>query len=133
MSVDNRSTILQCSNVTNKTEIFDGFCLTYDNGTEHIGACPYNTNSRLSQLMDVPSDVSKLDEEMCGPLKRTGLLCSNCQPGLGPAVFSYYKECKECMPQPLGWLLFFVRLTIPLTLNCVIVIVFRINFASPAE
>ena len=125
------NTILQCSNVTNKTEIFDGFCLTYDNGTEHIGACPYNTNSRLSQLMDIPSDVSKLDEEMCGPLNRTGLLCSNCQPGLGPAVFSYYKECKECMPQPLGWLLFFVRLTVPLTLICVIVIVFQINFASP--
>ena len=81
--------------------------------------------------MDVPSDVSKFDEEMCGPLNRTGLLYSHCQPGLGPAVFSYYKECKKCMPQPLGWLLFFVRLTIPLTLICVIVIVFRINFASP--
>ncbi len=125
------NTILQCSNVTNKTEILEGFCLTYNNDTEHFGACPYNTNSRLSQLMDVPSDVSKLDEEMCGPLNRTGLLCSHCQPGLGPAVFSYYKECKECMPQPLGWLLFFVRLTVPLTLICVIVIVFQINIASP--
>ncbi len=48
-----------------------------------------------------------------------------------PYVFSYYKECKECMPQPLGWLLFFVRLTVPLTLICVIVIVFRVNFAYP--
>ena len=121
-------TILQCSNVT---KIVDGFCLTYNNDTEHFGACPYNTKSRLSKFMDVPSDVSKLDEEMCGPLNRTGLLCSHCQPGLGPAVFSYYKECKECMPQPLGWLLFFVRLTVPLTLICVIVIVFRVNFASP--
>ena len=125
------NTILQCSNVTNKIKILDGFCLTYNNDTEHFGACPYNTKSQLSKFMDVPSDVSKLDEEMCGPLNRTGLLCSRCQPGLGPAVFSYYKECKECMPQPLGWLLFFVRLTVPLTLICVIVIVFRINFASP--
>ncbi len=125
------NTILQCSNAENKTEITDGFCLTYNNGTEHFGACPYNTKSRLYKLNDVPSDVSKLDEEMCGPLNRTGLLCSHCQPGLGPAVFSYYKECKECMPQPLGWLLFFVRLTVPLTLVCVVVIVFRINIASP--
>ncbi len=108
------NTILQCSNAENKTEIIDGFCLTYNNGTEHFGACPYNTRSQLYKLNDVPSDVSKLDEEMCGPLNRTGLLCSHCQPGLGPAVFSYYKECKECMPQPLGWLLFFVRLTVPL-------------------
>ncbi|XP_064392508.1 uncharacterized protein LOC135340108 [Halichondria panicea] len=125
------NTILQCSNVTKKIEILDGFCITYNNDTEHFGPCPYNTKSRLSKFMDVPSDVSKLDEEMCGPLNRTGLLCSHCQPGLGPTVFSYYKQCKECMPQPLGWLLFFVRLTVPLTLICVIVIVFRINFASP--
>ena len=123
--------VLQCSNVTNKTTIADGFCLTYNNDTEHFGACPYNTKSRLSRSIDLPSDVSKLDEEMCSPLNRTGLLCSHCQPGLGPAVFSYYKECKEGMPQPLGWLLFFVRLTVPLTLICVIVIVFRINFAYP--
>ena len=123
--------VLQCSKAENKTEILDGFCLTYNNDTEHFGPCPYNTKSRLSNFNNVPSDVSKLDEEMCGPLNRTGLLCSRCQPGLGPAVFSYYKECKECMPQPLGWLLFFVRLTVPLTLVCVIVIVFRINISSP--
>ena len=123
--------VLQCSNVTNKITIIDGFCLTYNNDTEHFGACPYNTKSHIPRFIDLPSDVSKLDEEMCGPLNRTGLLCSRCQPGLGPAVFSYYKECKECMPQPLGWLLFFVRLTVPLTLICVIVIVFRINFAFP--
>ena len=62
------NTILQCSNVTNKIKILDGFCLTYNNDTEHFGACPYNTKSQLSKFMDVPSDVSKLDEEMCGPL-----------------------------------------------------------------
>ncbi len=92
---------------------------------------PIQHKSRLTKSIDVSSDVSKLDEEMCGPLNRTGLLCSHCQPGLGPAVFSYYKECKECTSQPLGWLLFFVRLTVPLTLVCVVVIVFRINIASP--
>ena len=127
------NTILQCSNVTKKIKIMEGFCLTHNNGTEHLGRCPYNTKGLLYDLNDVtvPSDVSKLNEEMCGPLNRTGLLCSDCQPGLGPAVFSYYKECKECMPQPLGWLLFFVRLTVSLTLICVIVIVFRINIAFP--
>ncbi len=123
--------VLQRLNAKNRIEIVDGFCLTYNNDTEHFGACPYNTKSQLYKLNEVPSDVSNLDEEMCGPLNRTRLLCSHCQPGLGPAVFSYYKECKECIPQPLGWLLFFVRLTVPLTLICVIVIVFQINIASP--
>ena len=124
-------TELQCSNVTNKTRIIENHCLTYNNGTEHFGACPYNTKSHHLSLIDVPSDVSKLDEEMCGPLNRTGLLCSHCQPGLGPAVFSYYRECKKCLPHPYGWLLYFVRLIVPLTLLCVLVIVFRINIAHP--
>ncbi len=125
------NTLLQCSNATNKTKILHNYCLTYNNDTEHFGACPYNTNSISSVFINVPSDVSKLDEEMCGPLNRTGLLCSHCQPGLGPAVFSYYRECKECLPHPYGWLLYFVRLLVPLTLLCVLIIVFRVSFFHP--
>ena len=124
-------TDLQCSNETKKTRILASFCLTYNNDTEHFGTCPYNTHSIFSSFTDTPSDVSKLDEEMCGPLNRTGLLCSHCQPGLGPAVFSYYRECKECLPQPYGWLLYFFRLIVPLTLLCVLVIMLRVNVAHP--
>ena len=97
---------------------------------EHFGACPYNTKRRVSKFCDVPSDASKLGEEIAWS-SQSHRATRHCQPRLGPAVFSYYKECKECMPQPLGWLLFFVRLTVPLTLICVIVIVFQTNVASP--
>ncbi len=69
---------------------------------------------------------------MCGPLNRTGILCSECQPGLGPAVFSYYRECKECVFNTLGWILFSLRLVLPLTAFCIIIIIFRINIISPA-
>ena len=120
--------ILECSQVLNETRISENYCLTYNNNTAYFGACPYNTNGLWRA---VPSDVSQLDEAMCGPLNRTGLLCSQCQPGLGPAVFSHYNECKECMKWPYGWIVYFVRLTVPLTLFCVIVIIFHINIASP--
>ena len=110
------------------------YCITYDNSTNltFLGRCPYNTNWDTVPTTPITDDVLKVNEETCGPLNRNGLLCSQCQPGLGPAVFSYYRECKECLAQPLGWFLFFVRLTVPLTLFCVIVIVFQINTASPA-
>ena len=102
------------------------------NDNEYIGTCPYNTNSSSFGYSVVPSDVSELNEEMCGPLNRTGLLCSECQDGLGPAIFSFTRECKECLEYPYGWILFFVRLTVPLTLFCILVIVFRVNIASPS-
>ena len=89
-------------------------------------------NSSFGQFHTIPSNVSKLNEVMCGPLNRTGVLCSHCQQGLGPAVFSYYRECKECLVYPYGWILFFVRFIIPSTVFCVLVIAFRINVASPA-
>ena len=37
------NTILQCLNVTKKIKIMEGFCLTHNNGIEHLGRCPYNT------------------------------------------------------------------------------------------
>ena len=110
------------------------YCITYNNTSNltFIGKCPYNTVWSKSPFIYITPNVLEVNEEICGPLNRTGLLCSQCQPGLGPAVFSYYRECRECLAQPLGWFLFFVRLTVPLTLFCVIVIVFQINIASPA-
>ena len=124
--------LLDCHQRRNATTIANGYCVTYNNDTEHFGRCPYNSNTTSAPFHTIPPDVLKLDREMCGPLNRTGLLCSKCQPGLGPAVFSYYRECKECFAQPRRWMLFFIRLTIPMTLFCVIVIVFQINIASPA-
>ena len=121
--------LLECSQTLNETKIVEGHCLTYSNTTEHFGSCPYNTNSFGINLTVVPSDITQLDEKMCAPLNCTGLLCSQCQPGLGPAVFSNYRECKECIKWPYGWIVYFVRLIVPLTLFCVIV--FQINIASP--
>ena len=127
------SSLLECSQTLNNIKIRDSYCLTYYNTTEleYFGACPYNTKSASFVFNTVPETVTDLNEAMCGPLKRTGLLCSQCRSGLGPAVFSYYRECKECIAWPFGWIVFFVRLTVPLTLFCIIVMVFQINITAP--
>ena len=126
--------ILKCNQSSNEIMLSSGYCMTYNQNQsqEYFGRCPYNTNSVLFTFTTVPSNVSKLNEEMCGPLNRTGMLCSDCQTGLGPTVFSFTRECKKCMKYPFGWLLFFVRLTVPLTLFCILVIVFQVNVASPS-
>lgn len=125
---------LECSESQNSTTIRNGYCLTFDNVTqkEHFGACPYNTGRSLLGSSPLPSDVFELDKAMCGPLNRTGLLCSQCQPGLGPAVLSKYRECKKCVSVWVGWILLLLRITVPATILCVIVIVFRVNIGSPA-
>ena len=127
-----------CKQGSNSSYITNGVCVTY-NSTSKLtskGQCPYNT-ARASSKTDLPihllaKDVLQLNEQMCGPLNRTGLLCSQCQQGLGPAVLSYYRECLECMDEPYGWILYFFITTSQLTIFCVLVIIFRFNAASPA-
>ena len=111
-----------------------GYCMTYNETSKltFVGQCPYNTKAESTLFNPLPENVLQLNEQMCGHLNRTGLLCSQCQQGLGPAVFSPYRECVECMDEPYGWILFFFLATFPQTILCLFVIIFRINAASPA-
>ena len=125
---------IKCHPHSNSTSLKIVYCMTY-NGTNKltfVGMCPYNTNRESALFYSLPKDVLKLNEKMCGPLNRTGLLCSQCQEGLGPAVLSYYRKCLECMEEPYGWILYFFMATFPQTIFCLFVIIFRINAASPS-
>ena len=110
------------------------FCMTYNETSKltFVGQCPYNTLAESELFHKLPKNVEQLNKKMCGPLNRTGLLCSQCQQGLGPAVFSPYRECVECMDEPYGWILYIFLATFPQTILCLFVIIFRINAASPA-
>ena len=63
--------------------------MTYDNatGATEYGPCPYianyNTNSvNYVFFIQLPSNVSLLNEFMCGPLNREGQLCGKCKDGI---------------------------------------------------
>ena len=70
-----------------------GYCMTYNNttgATEH-GACPYIGHYNTTHVDDIfyiqlPSNVSLLNENMCGPLNREGPLCGRCKDGYGIAL-----------------------------------------------
>ena len=98
-----------CHYHSNSTTLNIAYCMTYNETSKltFVGQCPYNTFRESKLFHKLPKNVEQLNEKMCGPLNRTGLLCSQCQQGLGPAVFSPYRECVECMDTPYGWILFF--------------------------
>ena len=46
--------------------------------------------------MQLPSNVSLLNEFMCGPLNREGTLCGKCKDAYGTALYSYTLKCSKC-------------------------------------
>ena len=78
----------------------------------------------------LPNDTSELNSFMCSGLNRTGLLCSQCQQGLGPAVLSYKRQCVECFDKRYGWLLYITATLFPTTILCFLVIVFQFHVTS---
>ena len=85
-----------------------GYCATYseNNSTKSlsIAKCPYfewsNYNETTPDYITLPVSLNELNDYMCGPLNRKGLLCrvSECADGFGHSVTSYgptYK-CANC-------------------------------------
>ena len=127
-----------CNASTNQTKLSVGRCITFNSSTNmtYFGWCPYNTDlyDKPQIMHDVytalPQNINHLNDFMCGGLNRTGLLCSQCQDGLGPAVLSYRWECLVCLDSRYGWLLYISLTMLPTTLLCIVIIVFRFDATS---
>ena len=127
---------LYCNQLERKAQIANGFCATSteQESLYYAGSCPFShtendTNRIYSEL---PSDPDRLNEVMCGPYNRKGLLCGECIDGYGPAVFSPYKKCENCSKLSPGFavsLYLLLELT-PITLLFVCVVVFRLNITA---
>ena len=124
-----------CNENTQQTLIRLGYCMSFDdtiNGLV-VGRCPFNYHYPDTQIIYVilPNDTSDINSFMCSGLNRTGLLCSQCQPGLGPAVLSYKMQCVKCFDNRYGWLLYITATLIPTTILCFLVIIFQFYVTSP--
>ena len=91
---------LSCSSDGKKVEIVNHVCATssQQDGNYYIGSCPYTLTFTIMNRLysEMPSNTSQLDEVMCGPYKRRGLLCGECKDGYGPAVYSFDLKCTKC-------------------------------------
>ena len=100
----------------------------------YIGSCPFThtVNSTNRMYSEMPSNASQLDEVMCGPYNRRGLLCGECKDGYGPPVYSSGMTCANCSGVWSRYaisLYLFLRF-VPTTLIFLCFVVFRFNITS---
>ena len=115
-----------------------GYCMTYNSttGATEYGPCPYIGHYNSTKLVHrvwyikLPNNVSLLNEFMCGPLKREGLLCGKCKDGYGIALYSYTLECSKCWGHGYGWVLYYFLELFPITVMYFLVVIFHIRATS---
>ena len=75
----------------------------------------------------------ELNDRVCCPFNREGLLCSKCKPGYGPALYSLSLKCVKCHDKYVGlfWLLYLLLVLVPLTVFYLVVILLNIHVTSP--
>ena len=126
---------LLCSSNKN-VEIGDGTCATSagEEDQYYIANCPLrhtvnNTNRLYSEM---PSDPGLLDDVMCGPYNRKGLLCGECIDGYGPTADVLDLKCVNCskLSEYFSIPLYLVLQLFPVTLFFLAVALFKFNITS---
>ena len=113
-----------------------GYCMTYqEGGGFFVGLCDYfkldsYNKSAKDGYISLPSNLSQLNDYMCGPLNRKGVLCSECIDGFGPSVTSVGHTCSNCTGAWYGVLLYLILEFVPITVFYFIVLFFRINVTT---
>ena len=127
---------VHCNQQDMTAEIADGFCATSTEQEDlyYAGYCPlrHTENNTDRMYSEMPSDPNILNDTMCGPYNRTGLLCGRCIDGYGPAVYSLDMKCADCSNISTGSaisLYLFLEL-IPITLFFMCVVLFRLNITA---
>ena len=132
---DNIKGSISCSN--NSIGIRSCSCMTFDvNAGVLVGSCPYgcglnNTIGDVKLYHSLPRNVSRINNAMCGWLKRDGRLCGSCKKGYSSLVYSYELYCVKCNNGEYNWLKFIAAAFLPLTIFYFVVILFRINATNP--
>ena len=112
-----------------------GYCMTYEEESGfHVGLCENAQVSSLNVTPDkhirLPSNVSDLNDYMCGSMNRKGRMCGQCIDGFGLAVFSVEYVCTNCTGAWYGVPLYLFLEFVPITIFYFIVMFFHINITS---
>ncbi|CAI8015491.1 hypothetical protein GBAR_LOCUS9592 [Geodia barretti] len=127
---------LTCSSDSNQVDIRNDCCATPlgEDGDYYVGFCPlaHTVNSSNRLYSEMPSNASQLDEVMCGPYNRRGLLCGECKEGYGPAVYSFDQKCAKCSSLWSGYAicLYLFFQFVPTTFILICFVVSRLNITS---
>ena len=91
--------IIECSE--RKVLMNAAYCLTTEVDGTFVGKCKtylINTNVIIVDgiYIQLPDNISQLNDYMCGPMNRKGRICSECIDGFAPSVTSFGYECSNC-------------------------------------
>ena len=131
---NDRDAMIQCTEEGPLLQF--GYCVTYNDDTKllSITNCPHyqpnGYNLSTSGQIVLPRNLSQLNDYMCGPLNRKGLVCSECADGFGPSVTSFGYKCANCTDAWYGVPLFLVVEFVPITVFYLIILVFQISVMS---
>ena len=125
--------IISCDNDSMTASIQIGHCMTYDNETEEVraGFCrqTFFRNDSKKFYYPLPTEVSALNDHVCGPSNRKGLLCGECQDGFAvPPLFTI--NCINCTSVSNGWIKFITFTYLPITIIFTVIVVFAISVVS---
>ena len=125
--------IVLCDPNTKQTLLLTGNCMDYNEEKDvvFIAGCPFVKRGEVDEVyVKPPQNVSELNQFLCGGFNRTGVLCSQCQEGLGTAIFSYSMQCLPCMSSGLGWTLYVFLAFFPTTLLFLLMLLFQVRITS---
>ena len=127
---------VNCYQKTMEVEIYFGYCAAFSGqeGVFYAGHCPYSYKPKHSNPLgsQLPSDPDLLNEAMCGPYNRKGLLCGECIDGYGPGVYTFDKKCVDCSKFSMSSAICLYLLVefVPVLLFFLCVTVFRLDLTS---
>ena len=127
--------IISCDEDLQRASMQIGYCMTYINetGEVRVGGCSqnfYRTDSNRFYF-PLPSSAADLNEEVCGPLNRKGLLCTDCRDDLAAVVVGLESiRCVECKGNVKGWLSYIATQYLPTTVILVVIVVLSVGVVS---
>jgi len=97
-----------------------------------FGGCSYvyYTNIVNHRYINLPHNISDLNDIFCAPLNRHGLLCRDCNDGFGPSVVATGFPCANCTGINYGWMLYLLSEFVPATVFYFAVLTLRIRITS---
>ena len=125
---------VKCDPNMKQISLLTGYCMDYneEENVVFIGGCPFvNQKCYVNGVyVKPPQNVSELNQFLCGGLNRTGVMCSQCQEGLGTAIFSYSLQCLPSMSSGLGWSLYVFLANFPTTILFLFLLMFQVCITS---
>ena len=113
-----------------------GYYMTYEEGEGYyVGLCDYfnldrYNKSSLNNYISLPINISELNDYMCGPLNREGIMCSQCINGYGLSVTSTGSTCSDCASAWYGMPLYLFLEFFPITIFYLLILFFKINMTT---